>query len=124
MHSWKGLQFLPYFTSTSANVAFNYWSHDTVGGDGKGVGGGMDHELSVRWFQVSAWSPILRMHDKGAGTGGCATDDSCAKVVPWDIPTQFFEAIREASQMRDQLIPYIYTSAFSTQLTGLALCRP
>lgn len=120
-HSWKGLNFLPYFTSTSANVAFNYWSHDTVGGDN---GGGTDHELSVRWFQVSAWSPVLRMHDKGAGTGTCVTDDQCAKVLPWDVPTQFFEAIREASQVRDSLIPYIYTAAFSTLSTGLALCRP
>jgi len=120
-HTWKGLAYLPYFTSTAANVAFNYWSHDTVGGQD---GSALDHELSVRWVQTSAWSPVLRFHDKGAGTGGCATTDTCARVVPWDVPTAFFEAIREASQVRDQLMPYIYTAAFLTESTGLALTRP
>jgi hypothetical protein len=120
-HTWNALAFLPYFTSTSANVAFNYWSHDTVGGSG---GLSKDYELSVRWVQTSAWSPVFRFHDKGEATGDCAMDDTCAKVVPWDVPTPFFEAIREASQVRDQLLPYMYTAAFSTIDTGLALVRP
>jgi len=65
-HSWKGWNFLQFFISTSANVAFNYWSHDTIGGDS---GAGNDHELSVRWFQVHVWNPILRMYNKGTDTG-------------------------------------------------------
>jgi len=120
-HSWKGLAFLPYFTSTAANVAFNYWSHDTVGGqDATSI----DYELSVRWVQVSAFSPVLRFHDKGAGTGNCAVKDNCARVVPWSIPNEYYMPIRAAVRERDMLIPYIYTAAFSVPLTGLALCRP
>ncbi|CAK0795391.1 unnamed protein product [Prorocentrum cordatum] len=120
-HSWKGLAFLPYFTSTAANVAFGYWSHDTVGGD---HGDTKDYELSVRWFQTSAWSPVLRMHDKGQGTGKCATTEVCARVVPWDVPAAFYAAIRSASWQRDEMMPYIYTAAFSASSTGLTLARP
>mmetsp|Transcript_18696 Transcript_18696/g.59355 ORF Transcript_18696/g.59355 Transcript_18696/m.59355 type:complete len:901 (-) Transcript_18696:77-2779(-) len=121
MHDWKGLRFLPYFTSTAANVAYNYWSHDTVGGDSKLAG---DYELSVRWVQTSAWSPVLRIHDKGSGAGGCATRDTCGRVVPWDLPDAYYVAVREAMRCRDELVPYIYTAAFNTASTGLALVRP
>eukprot|EP00928_Gymnodinium_smaydae_P030258 TRINITY_DN22546_c0_g3_i1.p1 TRINITY_DN22546_c0_g3~~TRINITY_DN22546_c0_g3_i1.p1 ORF type:complete len:903 (-),score=95.05 TRINITY_DN22546_c0_g3_i1:79-2787(-) len=120
-HTWKGLEFLPYFTSTAANVAYGYWSHDTVGGDHDLAD---DYEFSVRWYQTSAWSPILRMHDKGAGTGGCATSTTCARVVPWDIPNDYFKAIRKASWQRDELVPYMYTAAFNASSTGLVLVRP
>eukprot|EP00929_Paragymnodinium_shiwhaense_P085658 TRINITY_DN4607_c0_g1_i1.p1 TRINITY_DN4607_c0_g1~~TRINITY_DN4607_c0_g1_i1.p1 ORF type:complete len:898 (+),score=160.38 TRINITY_DN4607_c0_g1_i1:69-2762(+) len=120
-HSWEGLEYLPYFTSTAANVAYGYWSHDTVGGDHDLA---QDYELTTRWVQVSAWSPVLRFHDKGAGTGDCATGDVCAKILPWDLPANYFQAVREASQKRDELLPYIYTAAFNAVKTGQTLCRP
>lgn len=120
-HSWKGLAYLPYFTSTAANVAFGYWSHDTVGGDHDSAN---DYELSVRWFQTSAFSPVLRMHDKGAGTGSCSTTNVCARVVPFDLPNAFFKPMREVAQFRERLMPYIYTAAFSAVTTGLTLTRP
>eukprot|EP00746_Dinoflagellata_sp_MGD_P004739 gnl/MRDRNA2_/MRDRNA2_109170_c0_seq1.p1 gnl/MRDRNA2_/MRDRNA2_109170_c0~~gnl/MRDRNA2_/MRDRNA2_109170_c0_seq1.p1 ORF type:complete len:912 (+),score=150.65 gnl/MRDRNA2_/MRDRNA2_109170_c0_seq1:94-2829(+) len=123
-HEWKGLAYLPYFTSTAANVAYNYWSHDTVGGDIASKELVLDYELSVRWVQVSAWSPVLRFHDKGEGTGDCATNDLCARVVPWDLPNAFFLAVRHATLVRDQLVPYMYTAAVVGMSTGLALCRP
>lgn len=121
MHNWNGLAFLPYFTSTSANVAYGYWSHDTVGGDYDLAD---DYELSVRWVQTSAWSPVLRFHDKGAGTGGCATDNVCARILPWDFPRAFSDAIIQATRVRDELVPYIYTAAFSAVTSGLTLVRP
>lgn len=120
-HNWTGLAFLPYFTSTAANVAYGYWSHDTVGGDRSLAD---DYELSVRWAQTTAWSPVFRFHDKGAGTGPCAATDACARVIPWDVPDAFFKPIREAARTREQLLPYIYTAAFSAVSTGLTLVRP
>lgn len=118
LHSWEGLAFLPYFTSTGANVAFNYWSHDTVGGNHT------DYELHVRWAQMTAWSPVFRIHDKGEGTGPCSRDDHCTQVVPWDLPNPFFTAIRAAAQLRDQLVPYIYTASWASASSGQALVRP
>jgi len=124
-HTWKALAFLPYFTSTAANVAFGYWSHDTVGAaDGDVPNGSSDYELSVRWLQTSAWSPVLRYHDKGEGTGSCSTKNNCARVAPWDVPHQYFKAIRSATQYRDQLVPYMYSAVFEAVRTGLTLTRP
>eukprot|EP00401_Gymnodinium_catenatum_P038400 CAMPEP_0117461174 /NCGR_PEP_ID=MMETSP0784-20121206/2387_1 /TAXON_ID=39447 /ORGANISM="" /LENGTH=723 /DNA_ID=CAMNT_0005254869 /DNA_START=33 /DNA_END=2204 /DNA_ORIENTATION=+ len=120
-HDWKGLNFLPYFTSTAANVGFNYWSHDTIGGDHNLA---LDFELTVRWVQTSAWSPVMRFHDKGASVGDCATTDVCARSAPWQLPGPFFEAVRRALWERDEMLPYIYTAAFTSAATGLALVRP
>lgn len=128
LHSWKGLAYLPYFTSTAANVGFGYWSHDVVGGGGDWGPGvadtARDYELSVRWVQTAAWSPVLRFHDKGQGTGDCATTDHCARIVPWKLPEQFYEAVREAVWQREELLPYMYTAAVKAATTGLTLTRP
>lgn len=117
-HTWEGLSFLPYFTSTAANVAFNYWSHDTTGGQHT------DYELSVRWAQLSAWSPIFRFHDKGQGVGPCAIKGTCDQAVPWEVPSDFFGAIRRAAWERQALVPYIYSAAWAFARTGEALVRP
>ena len=56
--TWGMLDFLPYFTSTAANVGFGWWSHD-VGGFINGI---RDDEMMVRWEQFSVFSPINRLH--------------------------------------------------------------
>ncbi len=68
-HSWKGLAYLPYFTLTASNVGFGYWSHDIYGGTNNELAN--DWELGTRWLQFGAFSPILRVHDKGEAVGGC-----------------------------------------------------
>lgn len=79
-HTWKGLKFLPKFTSTSANAAYGFWSHDTYGGE---PSLSSDWELNTRWIQYSVFSPIFRFHDKGEAVGSCADTDTCAKVEIW-----------------------------------------
>ena len=67
---------------------------------------------------------MLRFHDKGAGTGSCATTDVCARVIPWDLPNAFYKVVWEAVRIRDEMLPYIYTAAFNTAFSGAALTRP
>ena len=45
--SWSSLAFQPYFTSTSSNVCYNWWSHD-IGGFG--YNGTEDPELFTRFI--------------------------------------------------------------------------
>ncbi len=56
--TWFNLALQPYYSATSANVAYGYWSHDFTG-----PGFGM--ELYTRWSQFGAYSGILRFHERG-----------------------------------------------------------
>jgi alpha-glucosidase len=108
---WPALRFQPYHTSTAANVAFGWWSHD-IGGH---MGGATEPELYARWVQFGALSPVLRLH---------ATKDPRAERRPWKYPPRVFEAAKAAFHLRYRLIPYIYTMARVAHETNLSLCRP
>jgi len=108
---WRSLAFQPYFTSTAANVAYGWWSHD--------IGGHMfkdgTPELYLRWVQFGVFSPIFRLH---------STKKSGLERRPWGKPERIYQASRDAMQLRHSLIPYIYTMAWRAHRTGLSLVTP
>lgn len=109
--NWPSLAFQPYFTSTAANVCYDYWSHD-IGGHQPGK---VDPELYTRWIQWGALSPILRTH---------TTKNPEAERRIWKFAPRYFAAMKKAFSLRYQLIPYIYTMARKCHDTALPLCRP
>ena len=109
--NWPSLAFQPYFTSTAANVCYDYWSHD-IGGHQPGK---VDPELYTRWIQWGALSPILRTH---------TTKNPEAERRIWKFAPEYFSAMKRAFNLRYQLIPYIYTMARKCFDTSLPLCRP
>ncbi len=109
--SWASLKFQPYFTSTAANVAFGYWSHD-IGGH---LPGTITPELYTRWVQWGAMSPILRTH---------TTRNANAERRIWAYPYQYASAMRKAFLLRYSLLPYIYTASRNTYDTGVSMIHP
>jgi alpha-glucosidase (family GH31 glycosyl hydrolase) len=109
--SWESLAFQPYFTATASNVAYGWWSHD-IGGH---MQGSEDGELYARWVQFGVFSPILRLH---------STNNPYQDRRPWAQDAQFFPVIRDALQLRHQLIPYVYTMAWRNHVEGLPLITP
>ena len=109
--TWKSLDFQPYFTSTSSNVLYGYWSHD-LGGH---MGGSIDQEMYTRWLQFGCFSPIMRTH---------STKDRMLNKEPWVFDEQYTDIIRRTVHQRYELVPYIYTMARKAYDEGLALCRP
>jgi alpha-glucosidase (family GH31 glycosyl hydrolase) len=108
---WRSLAFQPYFTSTAANVAYGWWSHD-IGGhffkDGT-------PELYLRWVQFGVFSPIFRLH---------STNRPALERRPWGKPERIYQASREAMQLRHALIPYLYSMAWRVHKTGMSLITP
>jgi alpha-glucosidase (family GH31 glycosyl hydrolase) len=108
---WQVLAYQPYFTSTAANVAYGWWSHD--------IGGHMikdgTPELYLRWVQFGVFSPIFRLH---------STSRAELDRRPWGKPERLYQAAREAMQLRHALIPYIYSMAWRAHQTGLSLVTP
>lgn len=108
---WSSLAFQPYFTSTAANVAYGWWSHD-IGGHFYEDG---TPELYLRWVQFGVFSPIFRLH---------STNRPALERRPWAKPERFYHASRDAMQLRHALIPYIYSMAWRAHQTGLSLVTP
>lgn len=108
---WESLAFQPYFTATSANVGYAYWSHD-IGGH---MPGAIDPELYLRWIQWGIFSPILRTH---------TTKNPDAERRIWAYPEPYSDLMRDCFARRYAMQPYIYTEARKTYDTGLAFLHP
>ena len=109
--SWESLAFQPYFTATASNVGYGWWSHD-IGGHMYGI---EDGELYARWIQFGVFSPILRLH---------STNNPYQDRRPWVQDAATFQVMRNALQLRHQLIPYLYTMAWRNTSEGIPLITP
>ncbi|KAH8070087.1 alpha-1,3-glucosidase [Aureococcus anophagefferens] len=105
---WHTLAYQPYFSATAANVAYGFWSHDVVS-PGFEDGASTDAlEVYTRWVQWTAYSGVVRSHDRGLSAGDCdetfpatRTSDACGVVEPWGVPAKpYFAAIRAALKRR------------------------
>ena len=98
------------FTSTAGNVGCFFWSHD-IGGHM----GGRNEESYARWVQFGAASPVLRSH---------STRDAATDRRPWNYPPWAENSMRVSFHLRDELFPYIYTSAAESCRETVPLDRP
>jgi alpha-glucosidase (family GH31 glycosyl hydrolase) len=109
--SWNMLKMLPEYNSTSSNIGLSWWSHD-VGGYYEGI---EDGELYLRHVQLGCFSPIFRIHvDKG----------KYYKREPWKWDVQTYEIVKYYMQLRNKLVPYIYSEAYRYHKIGSPLIQP
>ena len=109
--TWETLDFIPYFTATSSNIGYSWWSHD-IGGFGSGY---RDDELQVRWVQLGVFLPILRLHS-------CRTEFTGKE--PWNYNKRAEIIMNDFLRLRHKLFPYIYTMNYRTNKKGLPLIQP
>ncbi len=81
-----------------------YWSHDTGGFSGR-----PSDDLFLQWSRFGALSPLLRFH----GT---------TSREPWRFPAVEAEVI-SALRLRYRLLPYIYSAAKASAVTGEPMMR-
>jgi alpha-glucosidase (family GH31 glycosyl hydrolase) len=108
--SFSMLSFEVPFTSTAGNVGCFFWSHD-IGGHTRG----RNEESYARWVQFGATSAALRSH---------STRDATMDRRPWLYPQWATDSMRVSFHLRDELFPYIYTSAHQSALETEPLNRP
>ncbi|MGI4792417.1 MAG: TIM-barrel domain-containing protein [Janthinobacterium lividum] len=108
--SFQMLAFEVPFTSTAGNVGCFFWSHD-IGGHNRG----RNEESYARWVQFGATSPVLRSH---------STRDVTMDRRPWTYPLWAENSMRVSFHLRDELFPYIYTSAAESSRETIPLDRP
>ena len=109
--TWDSLAFQPRFTSTAANVGYFWWSHD-IGGH---FGGARDDELSARWYQFGAFSPVNRLHSSKSPFGS---------KEPWRFTEPVRRVMTEFLRLRHRLVPYLYTAMWDSHTHGVGPVRP
>ncbi len=109
--TWASLEFQPYFTATASNIGYGWWSHD-IGGHFYGV---KDDELSTRWVQLGAFSPIMRLH---SGANPFITKE------PWSFAPEAGVVMTEFLRLRHRLLPYLHTMNHRAAREGTPLVLP
>ena len=108
---WRTLDELPKFNSTASNLGISWWSHD-IGGYKDGV---EESELYARYVQLGTFSPIFRFSAKYG---------HYYKREPWKWDIKTFNIVRDYCNLRQRLIPYIYSEAYKYHKVGLPLIQP
>eukprot|EP00039_Didymoeca_costata_P004276 m.72389 g.72389 ORF g.72389 m.72389 type:complete len:805 (+) comp12322_c0_seq2:75-2489(+) len=117
--SWESLKFSPRYTSTAANVLLGYITHD-IGGH-RDYGGGNNPELYLRNIQYGIWTAMFRPHGARYPKGG--TGDTYFERRFWEFPYAYYKWMREAIQLRAQLVPHVYSEAINAYLTSIPMIR-
>lgn len=84
------------------------------GTDVGGYFGFPEPELYIRWLQLGCFSPLFRGH---SAKGFDAHE-------PWGFGDEALRIAREFIQLRYQLMPYLYTTAWQSAKTGCPMVRP
>ena len=109
--TWASLDFQPYFTATSSNVGYSWWSHD-IGGH---MGGYRDEDLATRWLQLGVFSPINRLH---------SSPSEFLRKEPWYYETKTEDIMKDWLRLRHRLFPYIYTMNYRNHVNLEPLVQP
>jgi hypothetical protein len=112
---WEVLKYQLVINVAAGNVGMVYFSHDLGGFKGSVPGHVLpyiDTELYIRWMQMGALSPVMRIHcDHGVREA-------------WSYGEQAFKIVREAYHMHTQLVPYFYHLAREAYDTGTPVHLP
>jgi len=87
------------------------YMHSDLGGFAGGDK--FDSELYTRWLQYGVFQPIYRPH---------AQEHIPAEPVFHDVKTKALA--KKSIELRYQLLPYVYTTAFQNNQTGIPFMRP
>ena len=109
--SWDTLKYLPFYNGLAANKGVTWWSHD-VGGFKEGT---EDSELYLRYVEFSCFNPIFRFS---------ANAGPYYKREPWAWDVKTYTIAKEFCNLRQRLIPYLYTAAFIYSKMGRPLIEP
>ena len=109
--SWDTLKFLPSYNNSASNLGVCWHAH-AIGGY---YGGIEDDELFIRYIQFGVFNPIFIL----AGDTG-----KYYKREPWKWNQLKENVIRDYMQLRNRLIPYIYSEGYIYHKFGVPLVQP
>ena len=109
--SWEVLNAIPFYNLSAANIGVSWIAH-AIGGF---YGGIEDRELYIRYIQLGTFSPILMLS---------SASGKYYKREPWKWNSLDQNIINYYLNLRNSLIPYIYTEAYTYHKYGKPLIIP
>ena len=101
------LAFAAAMTPAEASIGQSYVSHDI----GSFAGKHDSDDLYLRWVQLGAFQPILRLHSDHGDR------------LPWEYSDAVSGPAADFLRLRESLVPYLYTAARQNYDTGLPMSR-
>jgi hypothetical protein len=105
---WPSLAFAAHFTQDEgASIGLPYVSDDI----GSFAGKHLPEDLYMRWVQLGAFQPVLRLHSDHGDR------------LPWQYSPAVRGAAEKFLQLRESLVPYLYDTGRQAHDTGLPMAR-
>jgi glycosyl hydrolase family 31/uncharacterized protein DUF5110/starch binding protein with CBM20 domain/alpha-galactosidase-like protein len=101
------LAFAAAMTPAEGSIGQSYVSHDI----GSFAGKHLSDDLYLRWVQLGAFQPILRLHSDHGDR------------LPWEYSDAVSGPAADFLRLRESLVPYLYTAARQNYDTGLPMSR-
>lgn len=109
--NWETLNVLPRYNSSASNIGVSYIANP-IGGYYNGV---ENYELYIRYIQFGVFSPILVI---------ASDDGKYYRREPWRWNASEGEIIKKYLKLRNMLIPYLYTEAYTYHKYGSPIIQP
>ncbi|WP_239164107.1 TIM-barrel domain-containing protein [Actinoplanes palleronii] len=90
-----------------ASIGQSYVSHDI----GSFAGKHLSDDLYLRWIQLGAFQPILRLHSDHGDR------------LPWEYDDAVSGPAADFLRLRESLVPYLYTAARQNHDSGIPMAR-
>jgi hypothetical protein len=104
---WPSLAFAAMMTPAEGSIGMSYVSHDI----GSFAGKHLPDDLYLRWVQLGAFQPVLRLHSDHGDR------------LPWEYSDAVSGPAADFLRLRESLVPYLYTAARQSFDTGLPMAR-
>jgi len=108
---WNTLSELPVYNMSAANSGVSYVAH-AIGGYHKGT---EQEELYMRYIQFATFSPFMILS---------SDEGKYYKREPWKWNSLRLSVIKEYMQLRNKLIPYIYSECYNYYKKCVPLVQP
>jgi len=108
---WNTLSILPLYNMSASNCGVSFVAY-AVGGYYNGV---EQDELYIRYIQFATFSPFLILS---------SDEGKYYKREPWKWDSLRLSVIKEYMQLRNRLIPYIYTESYNYYKKCVPLIQP
>ena len=109
--NWNTLSELPVYNMSASNCGVSYVAH-AVGGYHKGT---EQEELYMRYIQFATFSPFMILS---------SDEGKYYKREPWKWNSLRLSVIKEYMQLRNKLIPYIYSECYNYYKKCVPLVQP
>lgn len=109
--NFETLNIIPFYNASASNLGLSWIAHP-LGGY---YGGIEDDELYLRYIQLGTFSPIFLLSSEGG---------KYYKREPWKWHESIREIIKKYMNLRNKLIPYLYTEAYIYHKSGSPLIQP